>query len=386
MKDKLMRVLLVGQSPPPIDGQTLMIQTIIRGQYDGVKLSHVRTEISRHTGEVGAFQPRKLVMVVRALFKILAGRWKSRAQVLYYLPAGPMLFPVLRDIFLLTITRWLFRFTVFHFQAAGLTEIYTRLPWWLQPLFNVAYGKPDLAIFPTPSTAHTGTELQARVVSVIPNCIADMCQDLPSAPVSNEEQIPQILFMGVLCEGKGVLTLIHACSLLQNAGLQLKVVCAGAFASPAFQSELTTLVETLGLREVIRFPGVLTGEAKLQVFRESAVFCFPSHYYAESFGIVLIEAMCCGLPIVTTQWRGLPDVAGGSGGAFIVEPKRPDLVAAKLQALLLDADLRRSMGRKNREWFCDHYTLEIFETGIEQALQSLGQPQEPAAQPLALVP
>ena len=324
-------------------------------------------------------------MVVRALFKILAGRWKSRAQVLYYLPAGPMLFPVLRDIFLLTSTRWLFRYTVFHFQAAGLTEIYPRLPWCLRPLFHAAYGKPDLAIFPTPSTAHTGRELQARVVSVIPNCIADMCADVPSAPVSNEQEIPQILFMGVLCEGKGVLTLIHACSLLQKAGLRFKVVCAGAFASPAFQSELTALVETLGLTEIIRFPGVLMGERKLLVFQQSAVFCFPSHYYAESFGIVLIEAMCCGLPIVTTQWRGLPDVAGGSGGAFIVEPKQPDLVAEKLQLLLQDAGLRRSMGRKNRDWFCEHYTLEIFETGIEQALQSLGT-QESAAQPLALVP
>ena len=102
------------------------------------------------------------------------------------------------------------------------------------------------------------------------------------------------------------------------------------------------------------------------------MFCFPSHYYAESFGIVLIEAMSFGLPIVTTRWRGIPDVVGESGGAFIVEPKRPDLVAAELEKLFGDSELRVVMGRKNREWFCDHYTIEIFRSGIERVLQEVG--------------
>jgi glycosyltransferase involved in cell wall biosynthesis len=82
--------------------------------------------------------------------------------------------------------------------------------------------------------------------------------------------------------------------------------------------------------------------------------------------------MSFGLPIVTTRWRGIPDVAGESGGAFIVEPKRPDLVAERLEVLLRDSELRTVMGRKNREWFCSHYTLEIFRERMERALQEVG--------------
>jgi glycosyltransferase involved in cell wall biosynthesis len=102
------------------------------------------------------------------------------------------------------------------------------------------------------------------------------------------------------------------------------------------------------------------------------VFCFPSHYISESFGVVLIEAMSFGLPIVTTHWRGIPDVVGASGGAFIVEPKQPHLVAEGLQALMRDPELRTFMGRKNREWFCDHYTLAMYRGRMEMVLQSVG--------------
>jgi glycosyltransferase involved in cell wall biosynthesis len=370
------RVMLVGQTPPPVDGQTVMIQELVNGRYNGVVVYHIRTELSRTTSEVGVFHLRKPVMVLKALLDMLVGRWRSRAEILYYLPAGPMLYPVLRDIFLLVSTRWLFRYTVFHFQAAGLPEIYPRLPWWLKPLFNLAYRNADVAIFLTPSTAPAGADLQAKVVTVIPNCIPDQGQDSLVESRRNGG-VPRILFMGVLCEGKGVLTLIEACSLLQKAGLGFRLVCAGAFTSETFKREVMKLIEDRGLAEVINFPGVLTGETKSRAFREADMFCFPSHYYAESFGIVLIEAMSFGLPIVTTRWRGIPDVVGGSGGAFIVEPKRPDLVAAELEKLFRDSELRVVMGRKNREWFCDHYTIEIFRSGIEKVLQEVGVRTQP---------
>jgi glycosyltransferase involved in cell wall biosynthesis len=178
--------------------------------------------------------------------------------------------------------------------------------------------------------------------------------------------------MGILCEGKGLLTLIEACSLVQKAGLSFHLVCAGAFESEDFKKEVEYLTETRGLTEVIQFPGVLRGAEKWQSFREADVFCFPSHYHAESFGIVLIEAMSFGLPIVTTRWRGIPDVVGGSGGAFIVEPNRSDLIAERLEVLLRDNELRATMGKRNRAWYCAHYTLEKYQLRMGRALHAVG--------------
>jgi glycosyltransferase involved in cell wall biosynthesis len=365
-------VLVVGQTPPPVHGQAVMIQELLDGQYPGLELHHVRLNFSRSLNESGAFQVRKLFVLLNTLTDILIGRWRNHAQILYYPPAAPMVNSVFRDMFLLICTRWLFKYTVFHFHAAGLPEFCQRLPWWLKPLFKLTYQNADLAIFVSENTASAGRAFAAKEVTVIPNGIPDSNRLTPSDMHERRGGVTRILFMGILCEGKGLLTLIEACSHLQKAGLSFHLICAGAFASESFKKEVEQLIKTHGLTEVIQFPGVLRGPEKWQAFRDADVFCFPSHYQFENFPVVLIEAMSFGLPIVTTRWRGIPEVVGASGGALIVEPRLPSLVAEGLSVLIRDVGLRASMGIKNRVWYCDHYTLSKFRESMEQALLRLG--------------
>ncbi len=372
MDSTRINVLVVGQTPPPVHGQAVMIQELLDGQYAGITLHHIRLNFSRSVDEGGSFKLRKLLVLLRTLTEILIGRWRSQAKILYYPPAAPMFNSVIRDVVLLICTRWLFKYTVFHFHAAGLAEFYQRLPWWLKPLFKLAYRNADLAIFMSENTASAGNDFAAKEVTVIPYGIPDSSRLTPSDLREVRDGVARILFMGILCEGKGLLTLIEACSQLQKAGLSFHLVCAGAFASEGFRGEVEKLIESRGLTKMITFPGVLRGEEKWKSFREANIFCFPSHYHAESSPVVLIEAMSFGLPIVTTRWRGIPDVVGGSDGAFIVEPKRPELVANKLEVLLRDRDLKSSMGSKNRAWFCEHYTLVQFRERMELALQKVG--------------
>jgi glycosyltransferase involved in cell wall biosynthesis len=361
-------VLIVGQTPPPVYGQAVMIQALLEGEYEGIQLHYVRMEFSRSIDEVGIFHLRKLLVLLTTLAKIIVGRWKSQAEILYYPPAGPKIIPVIRDIVLLIGTRWMFRYTVFHFHAAGLPEIYPSLPPVLKLLYNVAYRKADLAIFTTKSTSSAGSELEAKTVTVIPNGIPDNGMGYTPHDRRTGSEVPCILFMGLLCEGKGLLTLIEACSLLKKAGLSFRVVCVGTHDSDSFRGVMEELIEKHGLANVISFPGVLRGENKWNAFKNADIFCLPSHYCAESFPLVLIEAMSFQLPIVTTNWRGIPDGVGGSGGAFVVEPKEPKLLAGSLESLLRDSDLRATMGRKNRAWFCDHYTIEKHRERMEKAL------------------
>jgi glycosyltransferase involved in cell wall biosynthesis len=372
MDPQKISVLVVGQTPPPIHGQAVMIQALLDGEYDEIELHHVRMCFSRSFDEAGAFRVRKLLVLLRTLIGITIGRWRSRAQILYYPPAGPMLNSVIRDIVLLICTRWLFEHTIFHFHAAGLPEFCDRLPRWLRPFVNLAYRSADLAIFVSESSASAGHEFAAKEVAVIPNGIPDNTQLLSSDLRERKDDATHLLFMGILCEGKGLLTLIKACAQLRKAGLSFHLVCAGAFASEGFKNEVEQLIESEGLRDAIEFPGVLSGMEKWHAYHNADVFCFPSHYQSENFPVVLIEAMSFGLPIVTTRWRGIPDVVGGAGGAFIVEPRQPRLVAESLRTLMRDAELRASMGRKNRARFCDHFTLPKFRTSMKLVLQKVG--------------
>lgn len=364
-------VLIVGQTPPPVNGQTVMIQALLEGQYDEIQLYSVRLDFSRSIDEVGLFQTRKIWVLLVTLVKIVIARYMKHAEILYYPPAGPTIVPVLRDIVLLIPTRWMFKHTVFHFHAAGLPEIYPSLPLVLRPFYRMAYRGVDVAIFTTKSTSSAGFKLAAKNIRVVPNGIADRADVHALANRSTMNEVPCILFMGILCEGKGLLTLIEACALLLDAMIPFNVVCAGLCESDEFRKEMEDLIQKRGLANVITFPGLLQGEEKWDAFKNADIFCFPSHYYAESFGIVLIEAMSFGLPIVTTNWRGIPEVVGGSGGAFVVEPKNPTLLAQSLKALLRDSSLRATMGRKNRTWYCCNYTIETYRDRMEEVLREV---------------
>jgi glycosyltransferase involved in cell wall biosynthesis len=368
MEGAMEDVLLVGQTPPPVNGQTTMIEEFLRGRYQGIRLHHVRMTFSRNIEEVGNFQLRKILILLSTLVEIVRARFKSRARILYFPPAGPTLIPVIRDIVLLVGIRWMFQFTVFHFHAAGLTEIYPRLPRLLRPLYNLAYRNADLAIFTAKSNSVAGSVLGAKSISIVPNGIPDFGAEQTFDRSCAENHIPCILFMGILCEGKGLFTLIEACSLLRRYGICFRVVCAGTYGFGTTREEVDALIEARGLKQHFTFPGVLSGDKKWGAFKEADIFCFPSHYFAESSGVVLIEAMSFQLPIVTTNWRGIPEVVGGSGGAFVVEPKKPELVAEHLAKLLDDQELRNVMGKRNRLWFLENGTIEKHRERMESAL------------------
>ena len=363
----MQKVLVVGQTPPPVNGQTVMIKAFLDGQYDGIHLHHVRMTFSRTIDEVGSFQLRKLTILFSTWLQIVVGRLKSRATTLYFPPAGPTLIPVIRDILLLLSTRWMFKYTVFHFHAAGLTEIYPRLPRILKPLFNLAYRNADLAIFTAMSRTSIGYELGAKMVTAVPYGIADEAGPHLERDASTGS-VPTILFMGILCEGKGLITLIEACGRLRKQGVAFRVVCGGTWDASTSRPDIERLLDSHGLLGSFVFAGVLQGEAKWNAFRQADIFCFPSHYFAESSPVVLTEAMSFGLPIVTTKWRGIPDVVGKTGGALLVEPKRPDLVAECLKQLLSDTSLRTRMGIMNRTWFLGHGTLEQYRSKMERAI------------------
>jgi glycosyltransferase involved in cell wall biosynthesis len=361
-------VIVLGQTPPPVNGQTVMIQAFLEGEYGELRLHYVRWNFSRTIDEMGAFQIRKLLILFETWADVAAARWKTGATTLYFPVTGPRMIAVIRDMLLLIATRWMFRKTVFHFHAAGLTEILPRFPIILKPLFNLAFRNADVAIFTAKSRCVMGQELRAKRVVAVPYGIPDNAAGQVLDRPTTKGYIPSILFMGTLSEGKGLFTLIEACALLHKAGVSLRVVCGGGWDAGTSPDEVGALIASHGMESIFEFPGVLQGEAKINAFADADIFCFPSHYAQESSPVVLTEAMSYQLPIVTTNWRGIPEVVGGSGGAFIVEPKRPDQVAECLEHLLLDGQLRTTMGRMNREWFLDHGTVDVYRRNMEYAV------------------
>jgi len=113
---------------------------------------------------------------------------------------------------------------------------------------------------------------------------------------------------------------------------------------------------------LVRYHGFVTGAAKERLFRENDCLCFPTYYTAESFGLVLVEAMAFGLDIVTTRWRSIPELLP-AGYPGIVAPQAPDQIAAACERFLAAQPTTRL-----RERFLAHYTVEHCAERIRAAI------------------
>ena len=375
MEKAPIRVLVVGQTPPPFGGQAVMIQELLNGRYDRIRLFHVRLAFSDDMASVGKFALRKVSVLFTTIVRVWIARFKYGTPVLYYPPSGPNMVPVLRDIVFLCSTRWLFRSTVFHFHAGGVSAFASSLPAFIRPLFNLAYRKPALAIRTAPQNPEDGKVLGALRDVVVPNGVPDMRGRVQERTAAASQPLT-ILFTGVLIPSKGVLVLLEAFKLLIDHGLDLRLQLMGKWGDGAFETLCTTFVSDHGLSDKVTFLGVKRDLEKFECFAACDIFCFPSYFEAESFGLVLVEAMQFAKPVVSTRWRGIPSVVEDGVNGYLVLPQDPGALAERLALLVADPNLRERMGREGRRIFEQRFTLERFHRNMEEALTLVMTPDQ----------
>ncbi len=350
-----------------------MIEALLQAELPRVRLFHVRMAYSDDMESVGKFAPRKVWVLFATILRVWWARLRQGTSVLYYPPAGPNMVPVLRDIVFLCATRWMFRRTVFHFHAGGVSGFAQQLPNVVRPFFRMAYRNAAMAIRTAPQNPQDGRLLGAAREVVVPNGIPDARGTVeertaaPGAPIV-------VLFTGVLIPSKGVMVLLEAMRAVVEQGGNARLELMGRWGDAVFEAECMAFINRHGLQERVAVLGVLRDRQKLEHFAGCDIFCFPSHFEAESFGLVLLEAMQFAKPLVSTRWRGIPSVVQHGVNGFTVPVEDPGAVAARLLELMASEALRKRMGEEGRRIFTAHFTLERFWQNMEAALLAASRP------------
>jgi glycosyltransferase involved in cell wall biosynthesis len=151
--------------------------------------------------------------------------------------------------------------------------------------------------------------------------------------------------------------LIEACAKLAAHGVPFQLEVVGHWQRQEFADRVHHRIRELNLHDRVRFLGTLIGDVKFVPYRRADVFCFPTYFECESFGLVLLEAMACGLPVVSTRWRGIPSVVEDGETGFLVETHDPEAVADRLACLAQNVELREQMGHAGRQRFERDFTI-----------------------------
>jgi starch synthase len=158
---------------------------------------------------------------------------------------------------------------------------------------------------------------------------------------------PYVAFVGRVTRQKGLPVLLRAAAQLHPEA-QL-VLLAGAADTPELGAEVDRLVSDLrAMRSgVIWVDAMLPRPEVAQVLSHAAAFVCPSVY--EPLGIVNLEAMACGVPVVASAVGGIPEVVVDGQTGLLVPPGEPEALAAAVNRVLENPDLGRRMGQAGRE-------------------------------------
>ncbi len=173
---------------------------------------------------------------------------------------------------------------------------------------------------------------------------------------------PNILFVGRLEKRKGFEHLLDAYAILKPRVPDARLIVVGAF-DKEDKEPYVKYVRERGIRDV-RFVGYAPAGHLARYYKTCAVCCMPSTG-AESFGIVLLEAMASGKPIVATNIPGYRSVLQDGVQGLLVPPEDEQALASALERILLNPALARKMGeagsQRAREFSWDKVTQRIVE-------------------------
>jgi glycosyltransferase involved in cell wall biosynthesis len=202
-------------------------------------------------------------------------------------------------------------------------------------------------------------------IDIVPSGV-DIDLFRPKGPVAERSGRHRLLAVGRLVERKGVADAIAAVRRLP----EVELLIAGGPHRAALDADpeavrLARLADEYGVADRVRLIGRVTHEDLPALLRSAdAVVCLP---WYEPFGIVPLEAMACGVPVVGSAVGGLLDTVIDGVTGVLLPPRDADAAADALARLLADDGARRAMGRAGAERVRAHYTWDRVAASVERS-------------------
>ena len=215
-----------------------------------------------------------------------------------------------------------------------------------KPLLRRTFDRLDARIAVSPSARDTWQRWFGGPMVVVPNGVGAEFFAKPEPLPGYRDGDPTVLFVGRMEPRKGLVYLVRAFLRLKPSFPRLRLLVVGR--GDGKQQEKLMAMIPPRLRTDVSFVGAVPQEDLPSYFASADVFCAPS-LGGESFGIVLVEAMAIGLPVVCSNIGGYRDLVRDDHEGLLVPPRDPEALAAAIGALLDNPARRAALGEVARE-------------------------------------
>ena len=227
---------------------------------------------------------------------------------------------------------------------------------WKKRVAWAAYQRRDLAAAVLHATSEAeGSGFRAlglrNPIAVIPNGVHVPAASRPEQPPEvHTAEVHTALFLGRMHPGKGILSLLEAWARVRPPAWQLIVIGPD---EGGYRNQLARSIGERGLTGLVRLEGPVDDDAKWRWLRGADLFVLPT--LSENFGLVIAEALACGVPAITTRAAPWSDLETHRCGWWI-DAGTESLVAALRQATEAAPEVRQAMGQNGRRLVLQRYS------------------------------
>ena len=206
--------------------------------------------------------------------------------------------------------------------------------------------------------------------SVIPNAVDHrrFRPDVDGSAVRSKLRIPPevpiVLLVGRIVPHKGVEHFVEAARYVPDAWF---LVAGGGSSLDAMKR----LALSMGVADRVRFLGRISDDRLPEVYAACDVFVLPSVSRLEAFGIVALEAMSTGKPVIVADIPGVREIIEDGRDGLLADPVNPRDLAEKIRRLLADPEARRTMGARGREKVLESFSIERVTDRIEAVYRAI---------------
>ena len=351
------KLIVVGPTPPPHHGVSLFTTNLINSDFKRYfKIILLDTADRRTKPNMGRFDIVNIYLGVKHLLKLFILFLIYRAEILY-VPISQNIPGFFRDGLFILIGKAFRASVVIHLHGGIFDRFYNNAPHIFKKFIRFALSNVDRAIVLCDRFVNIFDGLiPAEKVRVVNNGIdcAISEERFKDRVRRKRDGKNKVLFLGTLDKRKGFIDIIRAVPYIIKHNKNVEFVIAGKWHFQEDREEAIRLIKKFDIGDYVKFPGVVSGSEKWDLFLGSDLFVFPTHFI-EGQPLVVLEAMMAGLPIVATPMGCLECMLKEGLNGFFTDGS-PEDIAEKIVYLLQNKGLREKISEYNRKEFLEKYT------------------------------
>lgn len=361
------KILFMVQIPPPVHGASLrnlsLYESDLLHRHFNIQL--LPLAFADSIAEIGKFSFTKIFRSGRYAVDLISTLLKFKPDAAYFTitPAGAAFY---RDSVFVLILKLFQIPIIYHLRGLGVhaarhKNAFNKL------LYSFVFRRTYVVCLSKKQLADV-KNLPYRKHFIVPNGIKVEinCEDLQSI----KRRKVSLLYLSNFVKSKGVFEFLKALLELKNQGIDFEAMVVGAD-SDVTQHDIQKFIERNNLNEHLTVRGPAYGEEKFSILNNCDIFVFPTYYSFELFPGVILEAMQCHKPVVSTRHAVIDDIIDDGLTGLLVEPRNGRQLAEKIKYLIKHPSKAKAMGERGGEKFYEHYTLDKFEQNIKSVFQEV---------------